>query len=189
MGDFRKLPGLLLIGLAAAVLIYPVLHEMGHVLTTVLWGGRVVQLQLRPPASVLCCFSSVNTDGQVIAGLGGMLLPFLLTISVRPTGISGRLICLYMQGICALSFLISAVSALLFLCGRSFPGEDMTGVLRLQPHCGDLYLAGSLLLTAISAADFAIVKELDAAWAHSAHQNRMALVIQWYRWYRRRREK
>ena len=41
MGDFRKLPGLLLIGLAAAVLIYPVLHEMGHVLTTVLWGGRV----------------------------------------------------------------------------------------------------------------------------------------------------
>lgn len=156
MGDFQKLPGLLLIGLAAAVLIYPVLHEMGHVLTTVLWGGRVVQLQLRPPASVLCCFSSVNTDGQVIAGLGGMLLPFLLTISVRPTGISGRLICLYMQGICALSFLISAVSALLFLCGRSFPGEDMTGVLRLQPHCGDLYLAGSLLLTAISAADIAL---------------------------------
>ena len=53
MTDAKRGAMLLLLGLFTAVLLYPALHEGGHILVTLLLGGRVREVRLGAAASVL----------------------------------------------------------------------------------------------------------------------------------------
>jgi len=54
MTDAKRGAMLLLLGLFTAVLLYPALHEGGHILVTLLLGGRIREVRLGAAASVLC---------------------------------------------------------------------------------------------------------------------------------------
>ena len=53
MTDAKRGAMLLLLGLFTAVLLYPALHEGGHILVTLLLGGRIREVRLGAAASVL----------------------------------------------------------------------------------------------------------------------------------------
>ena len=46
MTDAKRGAMLLLLGLFTAVLLYPALHEGGHILVTLLLGGRIREVRL-----------------------------------------------------------------------------------------------------------------------------------------------
>lgn len=54
MTDAKRGAMLLLLGLFTAVLLYPALHEGGHILVTLLLGGWIREVRLGAAASVLC---------------------------------------------------------------------------------------------------------------------------------------
>ena len=63
MTDAKRGAMLLLLGLFTAVLLYPALHEGGHILVTLLLGGRIREVRLGAAASVL-------RRGRAAAGAG-----------------------------------------------------------------------------------------------------------------------
>ncbi len=150
MKSIQKVLGLLGIGLVTAVLIYPLLHEAGHVLTSVLLGGRVVALSWLPLPSVVSEVGRLSAAATALIGWGGLLLPALLSLLLRP-----RRFCLWygvfvLRFICLLSFLLAAASAVCYTLGHPLPNDDITTLLSL---CGGgertafcCSLAGALLL-------------------------------------------
>ena len=79
MKDTIKAIGLFIVGLAVAVIVYPVLHELAHSLVAIAVGARVVEINILPVPSVLCDIQAVDNTGIVAIGMSGMLLPFFLS--------------------------------------------------------------------------------------------------------------
>ena len=83
MKSIKQAVCFLLVGLLCTVIIYPLLHELGHSLAAIALGGEIVQLSWLPIPSVLCKMNSPNTSQYVIVGLSGMIFPALLCIFVH----------------------------------------------------------------------------------------------------------
>ena len=64
MTDAKRGAMLLLLGLFTAVLLYPALHEGGHILVTLLLGGRIRDVYKRQSPR-MPCFSSFQKVGSV----------------------------------------------------------------------------------------------------------------------------
>ena len=72
MTDAKRGAMLLLLGLFTAVLLYPALHEGGHILVTLLLGGRIREVRLGAAASVLCGdAASTEALSAVVCGAVG----------------------------------------------------------------------------------------------------------------------
>ena len=71
-----------LLGLTTAVFIYPFIHEMGHVLCSVLIGAEVHQVTILPVPSMLCNIGAISNSGRVLIGFGGMTLPLLVALII-----------------------------------------------------------------------------------------------------------
>ena len=76
MTDAKRGAMLLLLGLFTAVLLYPALHDGGHILVTLLLGGRIRRPRLEPPPASFaadCAMGSwraVGLAGRAAAGAG-----------------------------------------------------------------------------------------------------------------------
>ena len=73
MTDAKRGAMLLLLGLFTAVLLYPALHEGGHILVTLLLGGRIREVRLGAAASVLC--GGLRHGELAAVAFGGVGLP------------------------------------------------------------------------------------------------------------------
>ena len=60
--------------LFTAVLLYPALHELGHSLATLVFGGKVIEFHLLPLPNMLCDGSSVGNAGLVTIASSGVAL-------------------------------------------------------------------------------------------------------------------
>ena len=78
MTDAKRGAMLLLLGLFTAVLLYPALHEGGHILVTLLLGGRIREVRLGAAASVLC--GGLRHGELAAVAFGGVGLPLVLAI-------------------------------------------------------------------------------------------------------------
>ena len=82
MTDAKRGAMLLLLGLFTAVLLYPTLHEGGHILVTLLLGGRIREVRLGAAASVLC--GGLRHGELAVVAFGGVGLPLALAMLLRP---------------------------------------------------------------------------------------------------------
>ena len=82
MTDAKRGAMLLLLGLFTAVLLYPALHEGGHILVTLLLGGRIREVRLGAAASVLC--GGLRHGELAAVAFGGVGLPLVLAMLLRP---------------------------------------------------------------------------------------------------------
>ena len=57
-----------------AVLLHPALHELGHSLATLVFGGKVIEFHLLPLPNMLCDGSSVGNAGLVTIAVSGVAL-------------------------------------------------------------------------------------------------------------------
>lgn len=124
---------MLIVGLFTAVLLYPALHELGHSLATLVFSGKVIGFHLLPLPNMLCDGSSVGNAGLVTIRLCGMLIPFLISISFKPKGLTVWYVMQLIKGISSLTFALSLMS----LCGRRFgfriANDDIINALNFWP--------------------------------------------------------
>lgn len=151
MKDFKKIIWLLIIGLFTAVLLYPTLHELGHSLTTILLGGKILEFHLFPLPNMLCDGSSVGEIGLVIIGLSGMLIPFFVSLLLNPKPFLLWYISQLIKCISVLAFGISLMSLLGKGYGFSISNDDIITVLKYWPEGNDFCIATiiSLLFMAL----------------------------------------
>lgn len=112
-----------------STIVYPSLHEMGHLTMAVLLGVRVVEINLFPIPSILCETASSNIENSLI-GFGGIFLPAILSMSIRTKKFWVWYANFILKGICLLSVVISALS-LIFEKSQLFIQDDMRVVLSL----------------------------------------------------------
>ena len=136
----------LLVGLSAAVIVYPFLHESGHSLAALIVGGRVVEYHLLPMPYILCDVRNISVMGQCFIGIGGILLPMAVTTVFHPKkqfwAWYGNLM---LRGICVLSVAITAVASFLYAAGNPVVNEDITTVLNIVPNSVATVIIASLL--------------------------------------------
>ncbi len=135
MKDILKGSGLIILGLLVAILIYPLFHELGHVAATLFAGERIVEWQLLPTPYVQCQFISASKIQIVVVGMGGMLLPFMVTIFRPPKLFWIWYVWTIMKGICVLSFILSIVAIIMYQIKCPMLNEDMTQILYRVPEC------------------------------------------------------
>lgn len=155
--DLSKGIRLLITGLFVAVIIYPFLHELGHIATALVLGLRVRQLCLFPLPQVLCEVDAGNSAAIQLIGMGGILLPLFLSITVHPKRFLLWYAVFVLRLICALSVLLSFFSVGLFFAGASLQNEDLSTILAADPDAVVPIIC--LLYICLSALLFAIISD------------------------------
>lgn len=149
------------VGLLGAVIIYPIFHELGHVLAAVILGQEICDFRLFPLPSVVC--KTNFTDGFSVAaeGFGGMLLPYLLSLIPVKRNFWLWYLWATVSGICLLSFAISIMGIARYQAGSPMANEDITLVME---HAGEhyaLYLAVLIGLAAVRLAQVICSKPME----------------------------
>ncbi len=129
MKDALKLLGLFVTGIFTAVIIYPLLHELGHCFVAVSVGAEVVDFNILPLPSVLCNVFNVKKGGIAAIGLGGILFPYLISFALRPKTFLGWYSNSVVRLVSLLALTISLVSIILWLGGTTLVNDDIIQVL------------------------------------------------------------
>lgn len=143
-------------GLIVAMLLYPLVHELGHALIAVIVGADVVEIKIFPIPSILSNIKNVGNFNTALIGLGGIIFPFLLTICFRAKNFIIWYMCFTIRGISLIAFGISFMSVVLFRLGKPVVNEDLTQVLKFTPHMAPLY--GTLCIFLMAVDVFLIVR-------------------------------
>lgn len=134
------------IGLAVAVIGYPLLHEAGHVLAALAVGARVVSVHLLPTPHVVCDMADVSALGIAAVGLGGICLPSALALMLRPRSFGGWYAVLLLRGIGVLACALSLIAVVLYAVGIPLPQEDVVQVIAAHESSAPLLFALLLVL-------------------------------------------
>ncbi len=130
MKEFLKIFGIFFLGLLTAIIIYPTLHEGGHLLAAFTVGAKVVDVGLFPTSYVMCETLSINRLGFAAIGLGGISLPYLLSVLLKPKVFWVWYINFILRCISILAILISYVNVFLWSKGMPLQNEDVAQVLK-----------------------------------------------------------
>lgn len=151
--DTLKCALLLITGLTTATLIYPFVHELGHILVSVMVGAEVHQLMLFPVPSVLCNVGTLSNIDKIVIGFGGMVFPILVALVIPMRWFITWLVRYLLLGMSVLAFIISIISVIFGIN----PQDDMIQVLNFWNHSNLLLIA--ILSVFCVAAIMMIVKE------------------------------
>lgn len=129
------------IGLLIAIIIYPFLHEAGHSLSAFLFGVEVIDFRIFPIASVLLKMNVSISDLHLFAiGVSGIIFPFLISLLLPSKSFWMWYMKTALRLICAISFVIEIVSAIMFEKGSSMQNDDTAILLKSLPHYTTLLL-------------------------------------------------
>lgn len=148
MKDALKMFLLIIVGFLTAIIIYPFLHEGGHSIIALMVGAEIAEFNLFPLPFVVCEVSKVDNIGQVLIGLGGILIPFILSMSLKPKTFWMWYVNLLIKGISTYAILLSVISILLHINGVSWHDEDITKVLQFFPKGVLIFLLLFVLMSA-----------------------------------------
>ena len=140
MRDALKYMGLLAVGLLTAIFLYPLLHELGHIITAVGFGYKVSNFQLFPLPSIMCEMDMSNRFTIIVVGLGGMLLPYFISLMPPRKQFWLWYLWLVISVICLLSFVISIVGIVSYKMGMPINNEDITQIMVHSEENHILYL-------------------------------------------------
>lgn len=129
MKEAIKSIGIFVVALFISVILYPFLHELGHLIMAILLGVRVVEVNLLPIPNIICETAASNIENFLI-GFGGIFFPIILSICISTKKFWIWYANFILKGICLLSVVISALS-LIFEKSQLFIQDDMRVVLSL----------------------------------------------------------
>jgi len=115
-----------LIGLLVAVFFYPLIHESGHIIATLLTGGKFISMAWLPAPNVLCEVDSTNNAALAITSLAGMMFPMLLILPFYKSKGSLRFGVLIFNAVTVLSMIIGLSVIILRMFGTITPNDDIT---------------------------------------------------------------
>lgn len=149
--NVRKYLWLLAIGIFTAVILYPFLHESGHLLLTLLLGGQIKEFSLLPTPNVLCDVGQISKAGIIIAGFAGAVMPFLISLICSSRSFTVWYILQIIKCISLLAFSISLTSLLGEKHGIIITTDDIINVLRFWPDGKGMcvFIVAALMLLAV----------------------------------------
>lgn len=121
------------IALFISIIIYPLLHELGHSVIAILIGKKILEIRLFPLPNIMYISNSTGYIENLLIGFGGMLLPIIVSMNIRTKRFWIWYSNFILKSICLLSLIISTL-AIIFHKRRVFLQDDMRIVLGL----GDL---------------------------------------------------
>lgn len=130
--DVLRTGYLLLCGLFIAVIVYPFLDELGYSLAAVLFGAKVIEFHLLAIPNILCNSAGLSIFLLLMIGFSGMMLPFSISMLIRPKNYYMWYGGFVLKGISLLSFIISIVAVILYLCGSPVINEDVTQIINFN---------------------------------------------------------
>lgn len=169
MKDAVKLFGILFFGLLTAVIIYPFLHESGHLIAAVLLGAEVLEFNLFPLPNILCNMANMSIVEKIIIGLNGLFLPiFFSAVMLKMFGNSfwNRYISFVLNGISLLASIISAIAVIFFYLGNPVENEDVTQILYMSPNSGITILILTIFSTIYLIIKIALDKPIQRCLAY-----------------------
>ena len=139
------------VGLAAAVIVYPFTHELGHVVAAWLSGAQICEFHLLPIPNVLCKFDPMNIMSIILTGFGGILFPLMVTGVHPPKPFLLWYLWLSIKGICVWSLLLSLWELVFFQTELEIENDDIAQVLRFAPEYRAVYFAVIIAALTITA--------------------------------------
>lgn len=158
MKDAVKLFGILFFGLLTAVIIYPFLHESGHLIAAVLLGAEVLEFNLFPLPNVLCDMTHMRDISIIIVGLNGLFFPISFSaVMLKLFGDSFwvRYVSFVLNGISLFASIISVIAVVFFYLGNPMNNEDVTQILHICPNSGMI-----IIILTISLIIYLIIKTI-----------------------------
>ena len=134
--DLIKNIGIFVIPLFISIIIYPLLHEIGHIVVAISLGSKVLEINLLPIPNIICENSSSNIHNFLI-GFGGIILPVMIAMSIKTKKFWIWYANFILKFICLLSVLISTLS-IIFDNSKLFEQDDMRTVISLL-HSGKFF--------------------------------------------------
>ena len=125
--------GFLGVGLLVAVGVYPLLHEVGHLLAAVLTGNTITDVALFPVSFVQYRAAAHHPGETWLIGLSGPCLPMVLGLFWRPKSFwlwYGNWV---LGGISFLSFLFTFTAIFGTWIGLNLPQDDLVFLVDLYP--------------------------------------------------------
>lgn len=134
MKEILKILWLIIVGLLISVIIYPLLHEVGHSIVALLVGTRILDFKILIAPSITCDVSNVDVIGRALIGLGGIFFPYVLSMILKPKCFWGWYASFLLRGISVYSVILSAIAIVFHINGNSWRNEDIVQVLYLFPN-------------------------------------------------------
>lgn len=124
---------LLMIGLFAATVLYPFLHEFGHILALKFFGGQVANISLFPTQAITCGTRDISATGQIIIGLFGAFFPIIVSLILKPKRITTKYLTVFLKTINIICLSANTVFAFFYKIGMPISDNDITTVLDIKP--------------------------------------------------------
>lgn len=114
-----------------AVIIYPLLHEVGHSISAVVFGAEIMNFQIFPIPSVLLEINSdISEFDFLLIGLSGMFFPFIISLLLPAKTFLKWYIRITLRLICIISFSIGIASVVMHQKGSILPNDDVSIILQ-----------------------------------------------------------
>ncbi len=127
---YCKLAYMCFLGITAAVIWYPFLHELGHYIATVLLGGSNISIQLFPATFVSGEIANPTKWHYTVIGLSGLFLPMIAFV-FNPKRFTAWFVNEIVKCIVVFSWLLSFVAIMCMICGNEWCHEDIVTVIRM----------------------------------------------------------
>ncbi len=137
-------------GLFSSLLIYPLMHEMGHLIFSLAVGFSVADLTFLPTPSLGCFVDTSRTAAVICAGFGGIIFPLLMTSIRVPVRFKFWYIWFVIKGIGIFSILVSFVSIVMFCSGTPLVNDDMTLIMQFAPRYTFFYYVLLMFLLTVT---------------------------------------
>lgn len=105
-----KLGILFCLGLLSAILIYPILHELGHIIAILVVQGEINEVSLFSVPYVSCSVKDLNQYEIAFISLNGNLFPYFISEIIKVKNFWVRYIFFTVRYIVLYSFVITLLS-------------------------------------------------------------------------------
>lgn len=139
MKNIVKSMYIFIISLVVSIIIYPFLHELGHIIMARILGIKVIKINLFPSPNIIYVNANINNIGNLLIGFAGMFLPLILSLNVRSKKFWVWYANFILKSICLLSMCISGL-AVIFKNSNIFEQDDMHTLLSLWKEGRLVYL-------------------------------------------------
>ena len=174
MKDVFLIIKITIIGLLVAVFVYPIVHESGHIISTILTGGRFIKLSWIPTPNILCEVNSTNTTALAIINLSGMILPIVFIMPFYKTKGFIRFGALIFCMIIILSAVIGLIVSIISCFGINVSNDDVTSFIEfsgwLLPTI--LIMIAMIGISAFQLMRFKPVETIDCILSISVYKNK-----------------
>lgn len=129
---------LVVIALFVCIVVYPIVHELGHVIIAKLLGIEVVGVSIFP-YSILCSSKELSDSKEIAIALGGLALPIVICLFEITEKFFSWYMLFIFHAVTELSILIEIIIIYLNRKGIVYKNDDMTIILEINNKIG-LYL-------------------------------------------------